>query len=273
MTPIVTIVTLATYLLLLFGAAYLSGHNADNRGFFIGNRRTTWYMATLAMIGAAMSGVTFISVPGAVANDQFSYMQMVVGFTIGQLVVAFVLIPIFYKRGVVSLYEYLDQRFGVTTHRTGAWCFLVSKIIGASLKIYVVCAVMQIVVFDYFNVDFIWNVVATMTLVWLYTRSGGVRSLIVTDTLQSICLVASIVVCIVCLCGSMGLSLTDAVEVVRLSPESRVCFFDDRHGQTRDHRVGGKPVLLRGRSNLRHHLFLALLPVFSSLSIVFHCVQ
>ena len=109
-------------------------------------------MATLAMIGAAMSGVTFISVPGSVAVDSFSYMQMVAGFTIGQMIVAFVLFPAFYRRGVVSLYEYLDQRFGVTTHRTGAWCFLVSKIIGASLKIYVVCAVMQIVVFDYFNV-------------------------------------------------------------------------------------------------------------------------
>ena len=96
MTPIVTIITLATYLLLLFGVAYWSGRKADNRAFFIGNRRTTWYMATLAMIGAAMSGVTFISVPGSVAADQFSYMQMVVGFTIGQLIVAFVLIPIFY---------------------------------------------------------------------------------------------------------------------------------------------------------------------------------
>ena len=126
MTPIVTIITLATYLLLLFGVAYWSGRKADNRAFFIGNRRTTWYMATLAMIGAAMSGVTFISVPGSVATDQFSYMQMVVGFTIGQLIVAFVLIPIFYKRGVVSLYEYLEERFGVTTHRTGAICFLVS---------------------------------------------------------------------------------------------------------------------------------------------------
>ena len=227
MSPYIVLITLAAYLLLLFVIAYFSGHKADNAGFFIGNRRTTWYMATLAMIGAAMSGVTFISVPGSVAVDSFSYMQMVVGFTIGQMITAFVLVPAFYRRGVVSLYEYLDQRFGVTTHRTGAWCFLVSKIIGASLKIYVVCAVMQIVVFDYFNIDFIWNVVATMTLVWLYTRSGGVRSLIVTDTLQSICLVASIVVCIVCLCGSMGLSLTDAVEVVRSSPESRVWFFDD----------------------------------------------
>ena len=227
MSPYVVLITLAVYLLALFLIAYLSGRRTDNAGFFIGNRRTTWYMATLAMIGAAMSGVTYISVPGSVATDGFSYMQMVVGFTIGQMIVAFVLIPIFYRRGVVSLYEYLDERFGVTAHRTGAWCFLVSKLIGAALKIYVVCAVMQLLVFDYFNVDFIWNIILTMTLVWLYTRWGGVRSLIVTDTLQSICLVVSIVVCVCCLCGDMGLSLSDAVAAVKESPYSQIWFFDN----------------------------------------------
>ena len=221
------LITLAAYLLLLFVLAYFSGRKADNAGFFIGNRRTTWYMATLAMIGAAMSGVTFISVPGSVAADSFSYMQMVIGFTIGQLIVAFVLIPVFYRQGVVSLYEWLDARFGVTTHRTGAWCFLVSKIIGAALKIYVVCAVMQLLVFDYFNIDFIWNIAITMSLVWLYTRWGGVKSLIVTDTLQSVSLVASIVICIWCLCSSMQLSIADAVAVVKDSAYSQILFFDN----------------------------------------------
>ena len=227
MSPIITIITLIGYMLLLFCAAYISGRDADNRGFFIGNRRTTWYMATLAMIGAAMSGVTFISIPGSVAVDKFSYMQMVVGFTIGQLIVAFVLIPIFYKRGVVSLYEYLDQRFGVTTHRTGAICFMVSKLIGASLKIYVVCAVMQLLVFDYFNLSFISNVALTMLIVWLYTHRGGVRSLILTDSIQSLCLVSSIVVVIYYLCQSMNLSLAEAYENIANSSYSQMWFFDD----------------------------------------------
>lgn len=227
MSPYLVLITLALYLLLLFLIAYLSGRKADNAGFFIGNRRTTWYMATLAMIGAAMSGVTFISVPGSVANDSFSYMQMVVGFTIGQLVVAFVLVPLFYRRGVVSLYEYLNLRFGMTTHRAGAWCFLVSKIVGSSLKIYVVCAVMQLLVFDYLHIDFIWNVLITMTIVWLYTRWGGVRSLILTDTLQSIALIVSIAVCVWCLCNNMNLTLSEAVEVVKGSPYSQIWFFDD----------------------------------------------
>ncbi len=227
MSPFSVLLTLLAYLALLFSVAYVSGRGADNAGFFIGNRRTSWYMAALAMVGAAMSGVTFISVPGSVAVDSFSYMQMVVGFTIGQLIVAFVLVPVFYRRGVVSLYEYLDGRFGITSHKTGAWCFLVSKIFGASLKIYVVCAVMQVLVFDYFNLPFIANILFTMLLVWLYTKWGGVRSLILTDTLQSLCLVASIAVCIWFICRALDFSAAECYDAVAASDYSRMWFFDD----------------------------------------------
>ncbi len=227
MSPFSVLLTLSAYLALLFSVAYLSGRGVDNAGFFIGNRRTTWYMATLAMIGAAMSGVTFISVPGSVAADSFSYMQMVVGFTVGQFIVAFILVPVFYRRGVVSLYEYLDGRFGITTHRTGAWCFMVSKIFGASLKIYVVCAVMQMLVFDRLGMPFTANILFTMLLVWLYTKWGGVRSLILTDTLQSVCLVASIAVCIWFICRELGFSPGECCEAVAASPYSRIWFFDD----------------------------------------------
>ncbi len=227
MSPVSVLLTLLVYLALLFSVAYVSGRGADNAGFFIGNRRTTWYMAALAMIGAAMSGVTFISVPGSVAVDSFSYMQMVVGFTIGQLIVAFVLVPVFYRRGVVSLYEYLDGRFGITSHKTGAWCFLVSKIFGASLKIYVVCAVMQVLVFDHFHLPFMANILFTMLLVWLYTKWGGVRSLILTDTLQSLCLVASIAVCIWSICRASGFSAAECYDAVVASDYSRMWFFDD----------------------------------------------
>ncbi len=212
---------------LLFVIGHISGRNANNEGFFIGNRKTSWHMATLAMIGAAMSGVTFISVPGAVAADSFSYMQMVVGFTIGQFVVAFILIPIFYKSKVTSLYEYLDNRFDQITHRTGAWCFLVAKIIGAALKIYIVCAVMQTIVFDYFNLPFTLNVATVIGLIWLYTHSGGVRSLIVTDTLQSVCLVTSVLLCIWFICRQMGLDYAGCINLVKESGESQMWFFDN----------------------------------------------
>ena len=232
MSPETILLTLAAYLVLLFLLARRRAEGADNATFFIGGRRTSWYAATLAMIGAAMSGVTFISVPGSVAADSFSYMQMVIGFTIGQLIVAFILVPIFYRRGVVSLYEWLDMRFGLTTHRTGAWCFMVAKVIGAALKIYVVCSVMQILVFDYFNISFTINVLFTLLVVWLYTRTGGVRSLIATDILQSLCLVASIIVCIWAICHRMDLSLGAAVDSVISSPYSQMWFFDD-HSSSR----------------------------------------
>ena len=227
MSPYLILVIILAYMALLFVIGHISGRNANNEGFFIGNRKTSWHMATLAMIGAAMSGVTFISVPGAVAADSFSYMQMVVGFTIGQFVVAFILIPVFYKSKVTSLYEYLDNRFDQITHRTGAWCFLVAKIIGAALKIYIVCAVMQTIVFDYFNLPFTLNVAIVIGLIWLYTHSGGVRSLIVTDTLQSVCLVTSVLLCIWFICRQMGLDYAGCINLVKESGESQMWFFDN----------------------------------------------
>jgi len=187
MTPDAVLLTSLAYIAVLFSVAWLSGRRAGNAGFFTGNRATPWYMAAFAMIGAAMSGVTFISVPGSVAADSFSYMQMVLGFTVGQLAIAYVLIPMFYRLRVVSLYEYLDGRFGVASHRTGAWFFFVSKMSGAALRLYVVCAVMQLLVFDRYGLPFAVNAAATVLLVWLYTRRGGVKSLIWTDTLKTCC--------------------------------------------------------------------------------------
>ena len=184
-------------------------------------------MAAFAMIGAAISGVTFISVPGSVAVDSFSYMQMVAGFTVGQFVVAFVLIPLFYRLRVVSLYEYLDDRFGVASHRTGAWFFFISKILGAALRVYVVCAVLQLLVFDRYGLPFWFNALITMAFVWLYTQQGGVKSLIWTDSLKTFCLVASLVLSIVFIMRGLDFSFSDTVREVSSSPMSRIFFFDD----------------------------------------------
>ena len=227
MTPAAVTATVLGYIAVLFAVAWASGRRADNAGFFTGNRRTPWYMAAFAMIGAAMSGVTFISVPGSVAADSFSYMQMVAGFTVGQLIVAFVLIPTFYRLRVVSLYEYLDNRFGVKSHRTGAWFFFISKMLGAALRVYVVCAVMQLLVFSHYGFPFWGNALVTMFFVWLYTRQGGVKSLIWTDTLKTFCLVASLVLSIVFIMRGLGLSFADTAREVSASPMSRIFFFDD----------------------------------------------
>lgn len=227
MSSAAVIATVIAYIAVLFVISYISGRKSDNAGFFIGNHRTTWYMAAFAMISAAMSGVTYISLPGSVATDSFSYLQMVMGFTVGQMVIAFVLIPLFYRRKVVSLYQYLDERFDITVHRTGAWFFLVSKVLGASLKIYVVCAVMQLLVFDSHGLPFALNVAITMCFVWLYTNRGGVRSLIWTDTLKTVCLVSSLVLCIVFIARSLGMSGAEVVDSVETSRYSRIFFFDD----------------------------------------------
>ena len=227
MTPAAVLTTVLGYIAVLFAVAWISGRRADNAGFFTGNRRTPWYMAAFAMIGAAISGVTFISVPGSVAVDSFSYMQMVAGFTVGQFVVAFVLIPLFYRLRVVSLYEYLDDRFGVASHRTGAWFFFISKILGAALRVYVVCAVLQLLVFDRYGLPFWFNALITMAFVWLYTQQGGVKSLIWTDSLKTFCLVASLVLSIVFIMRGLDFSFSDTVREVSSSPMSRIFFFDD----------------------------------------------
>ena len=189
MTPTAVLLTVLGYIAMLFVVAGIAGRRVSNTGFFTGNRENPWYVAALAMVGAAMSGITFVSVPGSVAADSFSYLQMVLGFTVGQMVIAFVLIPLFYRLKVVSLYEYLDGRFGMTTHLTGAWFFFISKMFAAALKVYVVCTVLQVLVFDPFGVPFAVNAAFLVGLVWLYTWRGGVRSVVWTDILHTCCLV------------------------------------------------------------------------------------
>lgn len=227
MTPLAVIITVLGYIAILFLVASCSGRKAGNAAFFTGNRRTPWYMAALAMIGAAISGVTFISVPGSVATDSFSYMQMVAGFTVGQFIVAFWLIPTLYRLRVVSLYEYLDTRFGVSTHRAGAWFFFISKILGAALRVYVVCTVMQLLVFSHYGIPFGVNAAVSMLLVWLYTRQGGVKSLIWTDTLKTVCLVGSLILTIFFIAQALRMGVGDLSREISASPLSRIWFFDD----------------------------------------------
>lgn len=227
MSPLSVIITVLAYIAVLFIVAYWSGRKADNAGFFTGNRRTPWFVAAFAMVGAAISGVTFISVPGSVAADGFSYMQMVLGFFVGYLIIAFVLIPLFYRMNVVSLYEYLDTRFGVLSHKTGAWFFFISKMLGAALRAYVVCAVLQLLVFDHYNLPFVLNMVITMLLVWLYTQQGGVKSIVWTDTLKTFCLIGSVVLCIVFIMRDMNLSFADMTSQIAGHDYSKMFFFGD----------------------------------------------
>ena len=226
-TPLIVLATIAFYFFLLFIISWITGRKADNAGFFTGNRKSPWYMVAIAMIGAPISGVTFISVPGAVAANSFSYLQMVFGFFVGYLLVAYVLIPMFYRMNLVSIYGYLENRFGMTSYHTGAWFFFVSKMLGASVRFFVVCVVLQTLVFDAFNIPFELNVLLTVALIWLYSSWGGVKSLIWTDTLKTICLVVSLVCCILFISNNLGYNIGDLYGAISADKTSKVFFFDD----------------------------------------------
>ena len=227
MSPVLVLITIAAYFAILFTISYIAGRKADNAGFFVGNRKSTWYVVAFAMIGSSISGVTFVSVPGMVATSNFSYLQMVLGFVAGQFIIAFLLIPLFYKMNLVSIYEYLENRFGLSSYRTGAWFFFISKMLGAAVRLFLVCLTLQLLVFDPLKLPFILNVIATVALDWLYTFRGGVKSLIWTDSLKTFCLVVSVVLCIYYIASDLNLSFTGMVNTVVDSDFSRFFFFDD----------------------------------------------
>ncbi|WP_165026572.1 MULTISPECIES: sodium:solute symporter [unclassified Dysgonomonas] len=227
MTPILILFTIAAYFALLFGVSYIAGRRADNQGFFVGNRQSSWYVVAFATIGSAISGVTFVSVPGMVAASGFSYLQMVLGFAVGQCIIAFVLIPLFYKMNLTSIYEYLENRFGISSYKTGAWFFFISKMLGAAVRLFLVCIVLQLLVFGPLGLSFVLNVVFTVLLVWLYTFRGGVKSLIWTDSLKTFCLIVSVGLCIYYISTNLGLDFAGMFTMIKKSDMSKAFFFDD----------------------------------------------
>ena len=198
MNPLTILIVIACYFALLFFISYLAGRKADNAGFFSGNRSSNWLLVAMSTIGAAISGVTFVSVPGMVATSGWAYMQMVLGFTVGQFLIAYVLIPLYYKLNLTSIYQYLQQRFGMNTYKSGAWLFFVSKMLGASVRLFVVSEVLQLLVFDKLAmpIPFWVNAIITVMIVYLCTFKGGVKSLIWTDLLKTCCLILSVALCI-----------------------------------------------------------------------------
>lgn len=225
--PVIVIITIAAYFALLMLVSYFASRGSDNSTFFTGNRRAPWAVVAFAMIGAAISGVTFISVPGMVIAKGYSYLQMVLGFIVGYFVIAFVLIPLFYKRNLISIYGYLEERFGRSTYRTGAWFFFVSKMLGAAVRFFVVCVVLQMLVFEPLHIHIIFNVMVTIALIWLYTVQGGVKSLIWTDTLKSFCLIMSVILCIYFVARNLGMSFGEMTSAIADHPTSRMFFFDN----------------------------------------------
>lgn len=227
MSPEVIFSIIAGYFLVLLFISYLTGKKADNAAFFLGNRKSPWYIVAFGMIGASLSGVTFISVPGWVVDSQFSYMQMVIGYLLGYLVVANVLMPLYYKLNLTSIYTYLESRFGFFSYKTGAAFFLLSRLIGAAVRLFLVANVLQITVFSEWNVPFIATVVITVLLIWLYTNKGGIRTIIWTDSLQTLFMLLAVGFSVYFISRSLNLDFRSMVNTVADHSLSRVLFFDD----------------------------------------------
>jgi SSS family transporter len=231
MTPLYTGLLVALYFIILMVISIVTGKKSDNESFFLGNRQSPWYIVSIGMIGASLSGVTFISVPGWVKSTNFSYLQMVGGYFLGYLAIAHVLLPVYYKLNLTSIYTYLEQRFGKFGYKTGAWLFLVSRTIGASARLYLMANVLQISLFNALGIPFAVTVFITIALIWLYTFRGGIKTIIWTDTLQTVFMLASVIITIVYMAKSMGLSAGGVLEMLNQSELTKVFVFDDWHSK------------------------------------------
>jgi Na+/proline symporter len=228
MTPILILSIVAAYFIVLILISYFTGKSDSNDAFFLGNKQSPWYIVSFGMIGATLSGVTFISVPGWVAYSQFSYMQMILGMTAGYFVIANVLMPIYYRMNLTSIYAYLGDRFGASTHKTGAFFFLLSRTIGASFRLYLVANVMQIAIFDAWNVPFWLTVSLTIVLIWIYTFRSGIKTIIWTDTLQTLFMLLAVGVSIWLISDKMDLGLLDLTQTIRQSDYSQIFFWEGK---------------------------------------------
>ena len=227
MSPLVLLSVVLSYFGLLVLITYFTASDDSNQVFFRANRRSPWYVVAFGMIGASLSGVTFVSVPGWVESTQFSYMQVVLGYLFGYLVIAWVLIPIYYKMNVTSIYEYLNERFGSRSHRFGAFFFMVSRILIASFRLFLVASVLHHFILEEWNVPFELTVILSVAFIWLYTFRGGIRTIVWTDTLQTFFMLASLVVAIWVLLGEMNMGLLEFTASQDYSAYSKILFSDD----------------------------------------------
>lgn len=229
MNSYLILLIIALYFGLLLFIAWLTGRNSSNEAFFLGNRKSPWYIVSIGMVGTSLSGVTFVSVPGMVRGIDMTYMQTVLGFFVGYILIAQVLLPLYYKLQLTSIYSYLEERIGRYSYKTGASFFLLSKIVGAAARLYLVVLILQHYVFSTWNIPFGVTVVISIFLVWLYTFRSGIKTIIWTDTIQAICLVAMLIVIIWQVKDKLGLDMSGMVEAIGHDPHFRIFEFSDWH--------------------------------------------
>ena len=240
MTILLVSSVLIIYFLVLLLISFLTSKSDSNESFFIGDRNSPWYVVAFGMIGASLSGITFISIPGSVAkfsnelglvpSDQFSYMQMVFGYFFGYIIVAFVLLPIYYKINLTSIYGYLKERFGNWSYKTGSAFFLLSRLIGASIRLLLVSSVLQLILFDEIGIPFELTVVTSVLLIWIYTNRGGIKTIIWTDTLQTFFMLAAVITTVYLIGNNLNLKeKTGFINEINQSGFSKIFYFENWH--------------------------------------------
>ena len=227
MRPSHILLLIGAYFLILLLISYFTGKNDSNTDFFRAGKQSPWYLVAFGMIGASLSGVTFISVPGWVESSQFSYMQVVFGYLAGYFVIAFILLPIYYKLNVTSIYEYLQGRFGNVSYKVGAISFFVSRVLGASFRLFLVAIVLQQFVFDSWGVPFELTVVLSILLIWIYTFRGGIKTIVWTDTLQTLFMLLSVVLCIYFINDKLDWSLSEFLASEQIKSYNKILFTED----------------------------------------------
>ncbi len=229
MQPLSILLLILGYFSILILFSYFTGRKNDNtnESFFKANKQAPWYLVAFGMIGASLSGVTFISVPGKVESSQFVYFQLVLGYIIGYLVIGTVLLPLYYKLNLTSIYSYLGDRFGRYSYKTGAWFFIISRTVGSNLRLLLVADVLQTLVFEALGIPYWLTVTATILLIWVYTHKSGIKTIIWTDTLQTFFMLLSVGICIVIVSQDLGLNINTISGFIAESDFSRTFFFDD----------------------------------------------
>ncbi|MBN8672801.1 MAG: sodium:solute symporter [Chitinophagales bacterium] len=240
MSPVLLFSFVIGYFLLLLVVAWYTSRNSNNDSFFIGNRNSNWMLVAFGMIGTSLSGVTFVSVPGGVGSGNFYYYQIVLGYLLGYIVIAFVLIPLYYRMNLTSIYTYLEKRFGVNAHKAGAFFFILSRTVGATARLYLVISVLQIFIFNKMGIPFEATALVILVLILLYTFEGGVKTIIYTDTLQTTGMLVGLVVCIIVIVKSLGTDFGGALTMMSDKGYTRIFNWDVNSGSfALKHIIGG----------------------------------
>ncbi len=240
MSPLLLFSFVIGYFILLLGVAYVTSRNSNNESFFIGNRSSNWMLVAFGMIGTSLSGVTFVSVPGGVGGGNFFYFQIVLGYLLGYMVIAFVLIPLYYRMNLTSIYTYLERRFGINAHKAGAFFFILSRVVGATARLYLVISILQIFIFDKLGIPFELTAFVILVLILLYTFEGGVKTIIYTDTLQTTGMLLGLVVCIIVIIRAMGLDFGSTLSLLNEKGYTKIFNTDVKAGSFfLKHIIGG----------------------------------